>query len=414
MNIHVKRLIIKKPRSIKRYLPEQYTPDNYHTMLRPGITLLVDLDGSVSLTIDYGKLVDDHPKTRRKDWKSFCEALTTQLLDGYSISDHFYKGSSCNLSKPVIYASCDSAEYNIEYAQASSETVGIFASRHMCHDLKITLPEHVDRSRVLMCVNGYLCYTLPSKSEPAVYAYTAADFVANTETTPTVTYLDFSKVGPVVCHHLGYTSLNTKVVLDNNINKHELHEYSDFTVVVNPKYDLNQHTVILVLNHHVVLPDEYTVTGNNTIKVDLRKLTLDRSTLNILRMKDITLDKEGYLCKGDSYTTLQEHLEKGNSPDTFAVVIEGKVCVDRMPATRGFATSITEEEGMLLDKTSGSILGEVVVKYGGNLQHHLNPKKNEYYDKDVVATYATQEKEFNKKPDYLSRSPLDLIKLGGL
>ena len=85
-----------------------------------------------------------------------------------------------------------------------------------------------------------------------------------------------------------------------------------------------------------------------------------------------------------------------------------------MPATRGFATSITEEEGMLLDKTSGSILGEVVVKYGGNLQHHLNPKKNEYYDKDVVATYATQEKEFNKKPDYLSRSPLDLIKLGGL
>lgn len=416
MNIRVEKLIVKSPRSIRHYSPDHYSPVEYHNMIQPGTDMCIFISGDYNTILNYGQLVNDFLEIRRDNWTIFAGQLTEKLIQGYEIKEGFYNDGHLSLSKPVGYYYCCTKDYQVEYARADNQETGVYSNRFLCHDLKITLPEEVDKKRVLVFSNNFPCYTVPGKHDHSVFAYRGADYVANSPNTPDITYLDFGKVGDVVCVPLSFKSAKAKVIIRSRRDEdhQEVTNYNGWTIVLDEKYKLSEYTAIVIINHFLVLPNMYEVICDNALTIDIRKLALEQSALAVSRLSGESMDESERCIKTNAYKKIQEQLSKPDNRDSFIVLVKGKLCVDTQDAHRTYSNSITAEEGVLYDRNTGSILGEIRAHFKTGIMHHLNAQPDAYKDKNTLTSYIPRENEMRPDIDYLTYEHLDLIKIGGI
>lgn len=416
MTLQVKKLIRKSYNSIFTYEPTKMSPIEFQDLseLNTVLYILVRSD-THEYTVNYSNLLRDYDFDLDTTWNVFVNKnLTQHHLDGYNTFDTFYNSYTGKLTKPVNIYYCNNADFNINYAIADNESIGNFADRFRCHDLRIEHTQVVDDNYLLPIVNGYACKAKVSRNSSAIYALHGADLVTGVETTPDVAVLDFSNVGKLTYLNLGYDAeakvhANTYNGSDFIINNSTVLEIS-----FPEKYNLNKYTPIVVLNGIIVLPDQIKNIGKSSISVDTRSIPLLTSNLRYSQLTNEYIDEYSRCVMPNAYDKLHKELTEGNSDSTFVVLVEGRLLVERIHSSRRFNFLETNKNGILIDCSKATFEGTVLQKYIDHTEHVILADKPNYIDKDQSVKYEIAETKMLPEEEYLISKPTDLVIIGGI
>ena len=239
---------------------------------------VVDAYGKLYI-LDYSRMMRDY-SLGVDTWQDLDKALTDKLVLGYSTDLPGFVPGTTNPRNPVVYwdALTTLNTFNLDYGDYITGRYNIYAYRWMLHDLRISLqPETIKAPNLERCVpivNGFTCRPVYDKTNKALYALDGAKLCwhDNGRNTPEVQLLDFTDVGDIDIVSIkdqDHFEVNSALATGLTTGHRLVLSFS--------KHDTDEYTPIVVLGGILILPDEYKLSSNRRLIIDVNKLPLNKA-----------------------------------------------------------------------------------------------------------------------------------------
>jgi hypothetical protein len=311
------------------YGREDITPVDLWSMVDMNTHVYVAVTkNNVSHALDYNRmLVDYEDAAVASTWEDYDSVLTDGLVYGYEVHLPAYTVGTVIPTNPVkVWDALSTLNtFNLDYGDFISSKYNIFAYRWMLHDLRMSIQEDCvtetpNLSRCLPIVNGFVCRPAYNHSDSALYALGGAKlcWFDYGRITPEVQLLDFTKVGKfdVVSIRDSENHTNNDVLFINKNTKW----YFKFD-----NYNLSEYTPILVLGGILILPDQYIISNQNTISVNIDTIPFSKALPLKKMLQDESVSSAFIVYEGMQYKEyLKQQFTEELSSDCFMIFVHTK------------------------------------------------------------------------------------------
>lgn len=369
----VTKLYLVERNTIKIFDPTDVTPKEFQAKVGLNKKLYISIYLSRVVpqrALDYSHMVTDYNLGKIETWSELTEALTDELIDGYSSELPGYEpGTVSPINYPVYWDALSTLNtFNISYSDIHSDLTNFFAFRWNLKDLKFELQkdplEVPNLKNCIPIVNGFICRPVYHPTRECLYAKEGAHLCwqQGVHRTPEASLVDMTKLGGYFVEEIKFNGDPERFTSLKVLSVHtDFDTTSDW--VIHTPHNLNEVTPILVIAGIPLLPDQYQVLSPHSLKFNLRILPLHYAlafrqylyaqTNSNADIAYSTLSLQDYLYK--QVTIKQDEL----SPDTFVIYVKSpKLYVTREHLdvwNKNLVMNLYTEEGLLQHNATGCI-----------------------------------------------------------
>lgn len=358
--------------SISVFAVSDLTPQEFQAKTDLNTTLYIAAEFANKVVgLNYSRLITDNDIGTLTNWQAVADALTDEIIIGYTDTIPGYNPGTITPKNQVVSWDVLGTlnTFNCNYASYLSEKEGLFAFRYSLKDLKINLqkqaPAVPNLKNCLPFINGLACRPVYREASKSLYALTGAQLCwqFGKHRTPEVQLADLSALGEFDVRNIYFS----KMVSD----KRDFALYStdrtgefnlDADWYLTSDYSLREYTPIVVLGGIVILPDQYEVVSENSIRLSIRDLPVHRSLVYAKYLKadpnsqaEVAYTTESLKTYFTNAFTKQEDL----SADCFVIMVKcPRVYISRTLLdvwNNGITINLFTEEGLLLHNATGTI-----------------------------------------------------------
>ena len=312
--------------------------------------------------LDYSRMMRDY-NLGVSTWSELDKALTNALVLGYATDLPGFVPGTANPRNPVVYwdALTTLNTFNLDYGDYLTGRYNIYAYRWMLHDLRMSIQPGATKfpnlERCIPIVNGFTCRPVYDKTNKALYALGGAKLCwhDNGRNTPEVQLLDFTDVGDVDIisikdqdHFEVNSALATGLTTSHRL------------VLTFNKYSTDEYTPIIVLGGILVLPDQYKLSSNHRIIVDVNKLPLNKALPLRQMLEENPVTKANVIYQADDPRThLLQAFASDLSADTFIIFVHtSRIYVNKYLCDvwrNGITIDIRRSAGLLINEATHTV-----------------------------------------------------------
>lgn len=272
--------------TIDIFKPEEITPQEFQALIDIETKLYISVrreSDNERIGLNYGRMASENTIGDYTDWATFGYCLSDALVLGYSedIPGYKYEDDSPDFSVVTWDVLNCLNKFHAIYGDAYKGVDGLFAARHMLHDLSITIQEDPEGEIPILAncipvINGFVCR--PRWTGEKLYALDGSKLCrcVDANYTPEVMLMDFSRLGDISVHNVYCDEVEDRdfaIYFDNRTNGVSL----DNEWVFSSKYSLYEYTPIVVIMGIPVFPDRIMLRGEYSFAISPHFLPLSKA-----------------------------------------------------------------------------------------------------------------------------------------
>ncbi len=369
----VTKLYLRKVNSLKVYNTDDYTPAEFQALLNVNTTLylaVLDSKGTYR-AIDYSHLITDLSLSDTlTTWTAVADILTEELVLGYETTLPGFTVGSEYPENPVTNWDVMNTlnTFNVNYANCNTGEAGVFALRWNMPDLQVSLQgtpdKYPDLSHSVLVSNGFICRPVYDSQNNILYGRDGAKYCwqSGTHQTPEIQLLDFSALGDIEVRNIVFNATpkdGRNVALNMAWDKNTINFSSDW-VFTFTDYSLYEYSPIIVICGTPILPDQYRIIDEHTLKINPVEFTWATATVKRKYQiaKPLTTAETAYSEKA-FWVLLKEDLTEETSTQNFVIMVKTpNIYVIRHNLTTwnsGLTLDLYTPEGILIKRNTGTI-----------------------------------------------------------
>lgn len=302
-------------------------------------------------------------------WDEFANMLTDMIIRAYTTS--VPDKDSKNLTVTHLLNSDD---FEISYCNINTpEDRNIPVFKWRMPDIVITRINQKNTNNFKNCIcsiNGIVSRPYVFKGELYIKDGNKHMLSTTEQFTPSVAMLDFSELGDIEIIPL---SECTGTVLTKST--YNSATYADIKVYIPEQYTLENKTVFPVIAHSLYMPEEITISGNNSLVISPYRLPIRTSLIKLFQHNDEVIPNTDVV---NTQTSVEHYIRNsivktdintGKELDeygNFLVVVNNPSIFIEKTKVHNYSDSVfstTVDDGILFDQSTHSIYDYVKIDY---------------------------------------------------